>query len=103
MLQPGKRSTSIRVFLNHREECLQIIADMHRDLRVRKNAPHETRQVLVTDFRNPAPTGVVNRQRLAGMEYRAGLVWKAAPGKIDMSQFCVYQRFTTGINPRRRQ
>jgi len=63
---------------------MQIIADMHRNFRVRKNAPHGTRQILSTQFRNPASSGVVNRHRQTGLEHGARLLWKAAPGKIDL-------------------
>jgi hypothetical protein len=84
ILQPGEGLTSKRVFVKHSEECLQIIANVHGNLRVGKNAPHGTRQILVTHFRNPAPSGVVDRYRQARLEHGAGLLGKAAPGKIDM-------------------
>jgi hypothetical protein len=79
----------MRVFVQCGEECVQIIADMHRHLRVGKYAPHGTRQILVTHLRNPAPPGVVNRYREAGLEHAARLLGKAASGKIDMPQFGV--------------
>jgi hypothetical protein len=85
ILQPGERVTSKRVFMKHGEESLQIIANEHCNLRVGKNAPHGTRQILVTHFRNPAPSGVVNRYRQARMKHGARLLGKAAPGKIDLS------------------
>jgi hypothetical protein len=84
ILQPGESLTSMRVFVKQSEECLQIIADMHRNFRVGQNAPHGTRQVLVTHFRNPAPSGVVNRYRQAGLEHGARLLRKEASGKIDL-------------------
>jgi hypothetical protein len=72
------------VFVKHSEECVQIIANVHRNLRVGKNAPHGTRQILVTHFRNPAPSGVVNRYRQAGLEHGARLLRKQTSGKIDL-------------------
>jgi hypothetical protein len=83
-LQPGEGLTSMRVFVKHSEECVHIIANVHRNLRFRVDAPHGTRQILVTHFRNPAPSGVVNRYRQAGLEHGARLLRKAAPGKIDL-------------------
>jgi hypothetical protein len=60
ILQPGEGLTSMRVFVKHGEECVQIIADVHGHLRVGKNTPNGTRQIPVTQFRNPAPPGVVD-------------------------------------------
>jgi hypothetical protein len=87
ILQPREGLTSTRVIVKRGDECVQIIADVHRDLRVGKQTPHRTRQILVTHFRNPAPSGVVNRQRQAGLEHGARLFWIAASGKIDLPQF----------------
>jgi hypothetical protein len=84
ILQPGEGLTSMRVVVKQSEECVQIIANMHRNLRVGKNAPHGTRQILVTHFRNPAPSCVVNRYRQTGLEHGARLLRKAAPCKIDL-------------------
>jgi hypothetical protein len=84
ILQPGEGLTSIRVVVKHSEECVQIIANVHRNLRVGKNAPHGTRQILVTHFGNPAPSGVVNRYRQAGLEHGARLLRKETSGKIDL-------------------
>jgi hypothetical protein len=68
---------------------VQIIANVNRNLRVGKNAPHGTRQILVTHFRNPAPPGVINRDRQAGLKHGARLLRKAASGKIEMPKFSV--------------
>jgi hypothetical protein len=89
ILQPGEGLTSMRVFMERGEERVQIFADMYRHLRVWKNTPHGTRQILVAHFRNPAPPGVVNRQREAGLEHSARLFGETASGKIDMPQFAV--------------
>jgi hypothetical protein len=99
ILQPGKGLTSKRVFMKRSEECVQIIANVHRNLRVWKDAPNWTRQILVTHFSNPAPSGVVNRNRQAGLEHGARLLGKAASGKIDMPQFRVRET-AAGREPR---
>jgi hypothetical protein len=85
ILQPVEALTSMRVVVKRCEECVQIIANVNRNLRVRKNAPHGTRPILVTHFRNPAPSGVVNRYRQAGLEHGARLLRETAPSKIDLS------------------
>jgi hypothetical protein len=84
ILQPGEGLTSMVVFVKHSEECVQFITNVHGNLRVGENAPHGTRQILVTHFRNPAPSGVVNRYRRAGLEHGARLLRKEASGKIDL-------------------
>jgi hypothetical protein len=89
ILQPREGLTSMRMLVKRGEESVQIIADMHHHLRVGKNTPYGARQILVTHFRDPAPTGIVNRQRQAGLKYRARLFGKVASGKIDMPQFSV--------------
>jgi hypothetical protein len=89
ILQPGKGLTSMRMIVQRGEECAQIIGNGHRHLRVRKNTPHGTRQILVAHLRNPAPPGVVNRHREAWLEHGAWLLRKARSGKIDMPQFGV--------------
>jgi hypothetical protein len=73
ILQPGEGLISMRVLVEGGEECVQIIADVQRHFGVRKNAPHRTRQIRVTQFRNPAPPGVVNRYRQAGLKHGARL------------------------------
>jgi hypothetical protein len=79
----------MRVLVKQSKECVQILADVHRNLRVGENAPHGTRQILVTHFRNPAPADVVNRDRQAGLKHGARLLRKAAPGKIHRPKFGV--------------
>jgi len=79
----------MRVFVKHSEECVQFIANVHGNLRVGKNAPHGTRQILVTHFRNPAPSGIVDRYRQAGLEHGARFFRKPAPCKIHSSNFGV--------------
>ncbi|MHB8723502.1 MAG: hypothetical protein ACYDAH_19210 [Steroidobacteraceae bacterium] len=79
----------MRVVAKRGEERVQIIANMHHHLRVGKNTPHGARQILMTDFCNPAPPGIVNRYRQAGLEHRARFFGKTAPGKIDMPYFGV--------------
>jgi hypothetical protein len=89
ILQPIEGLASMRVPVERGDERVQIITDVHRHLRIGKDTPHRTRQVPVTHFRHPAASGVVNRHRQAGMEYRARLFGKAASGKIDVPQFSV--------------
>jgi hypothetical protein len=84
VLQPGEGLTSMRVIAKRGQKCVQIIANVHRHLRIGKNTPHGSRQILVTHFRNPAPPGIVNGYRQAGLEHGARLFRKAASGKIDM-------------------
>jgi hypothetical protein len=74
------------LFVQHGHERLQIVTDVHRDFGARKHAPHRTRQPLVADFRNPAPSAVVHRDRQARLEHRARFFGKAASRKIDVAE-----------------
>jgi hypothetical protein len=89
LLQPRERLTVMRSFTQSCEECLQVIADMHRHLRLWENTPHGTRQILATRFRNPAPPGIVDRHREAGLKDAARLLGKAASRKVDVPEFGV--------------
>jgi hypothetical protein len=96
ILQPREGLTSMRMVVKRGEECVQIIANVHHHLRVGKNTPYGARQILVAHFRNPAPPGIVNRHRQAGLKYRARLIGKAASGKIDMPEFSVRETAARG-------
>jgi hypothetical protein len=74
----------MRVFVQRAEECLQVVADMQRHLRIGEDAPHGTQKILATDFRNPAPPGVVNRYRQAGPQDTARLFGKAGSRKVNV-------------------
>jgi hypothetical protein len=81
----------MRVLAKRGEEGVQIIADEQSHLRIGQHTPHGAGQILVADFRRPAPPGVVNRQRQAGLKHAARLFGKAATGKIDMPDFRIRQ------------
>jgi len=85
--QPGERLTSMRAIVERVDEGVKIVAYMHGHLRLGKDAPYRTWQILVTHLRDPAPPGVVNRQRHAGPEYALRLFRKGASGKINRSKF----------------
>jgi hypothetical protein len=42
LLQPREGLTAMGVFVQRGEECLKVIADMQRDLRVREHTPDGT-------------------------------------------------------------
>jgi hypothetical protein len=75
----------MRVFVQRRDESFQSIAHVQGHLRVGKNTPDGTRQLLVPHFRNPTPAGIVNRQRQTGSEHAARFLGKGASGKINMA------------------
>jgi hypothetical protein len=85
ILQPGQGLTAMRVFVQRRDEIRQSIADVQAHLRVGKNTPDGTRQILVTHFRDPAPAGIVDSQCQTRSEHDARLLGKAASGKIDVA------------------
>jgi hypothetical protein len=89
ILEPVEGPASMGLLVQRGDECAQVVADVHRHLRIGKHAPHGTRQILVTQLRDPAPSGIVDRQRQARMEYAARLFRKAASGKIDVTEFGV--------------
>jgi hypothetical protein len=105
ILEPGKGPTLMRVFAKRGDESVSIIADEQRHLRVGKNTPHGTRQVLVTHLRKPAPPGVINRHRQAGLEHGVPLLREGAAGKVDGPKFGGYdgECLAAGINPGRSQ
>jgi len=75
------------MIMKHGNEGGQVIADMHRDLRVGKHTPHRTGQVLVAQLGDPTSPGVVDGECHARLKYVTGLFGKAAAGEIDQAEF----------------
>jgi hypothetical protein len=86
LLQPVTHFSSACALTKRRQECRQIIADMHGDFRVGKHTPDGTRQVSIAHFRNPAPLRIIDGEGERGPEYGVRLFEKPATGEIDVAE-----------------
>jgi hypothetical protein len=86
VLQPRAHLASTSVLTERCHKSGEIITHVHGHFGLREHAPDRAWKVLVPNLGNPAPLGIVHRQRESRSENRVGFFEKPASGEINAAE-----------------